>query len=97
MKIQVEFLSLPLVTKIIGSKKITLDCPGPSVTIASALETLCNRYGEKVRSFLLDPAGQLDPTLKIMLDKKEWIKNGQMDISLTDGAHLSIMMLVGGG
>ncbi len=95
MKVTVEFLSLPKITKITGGKSVTIDFRGGAVV--DLVNEIADRYGEEVRRFLLDDAGKLDMTLKVLLNKKEWIKREQMDKSLNDGDVVTIMMLVGGG
>jgi molybdopterin converting factor small subunit len=95
MKIAVEFLSMPVVTKIVGSKSISLNFSGQ--TIEDLMNELVTRYGEKVRGFLLDESGKLDRIFKILLNKKEWISRDQMSKILKDGDKVTIMMLVGGG
>ncbi|MFC2155757.1 MoaD/ThiS family protein [Acidobacteriota bacterium] len=95
MKITVEFLSMPIITKVIGSKSVTLSFSGS--TVDDLLSHITNKYGEKVRRFLLDDTGKLDMTLKILLNKKEWIPRERFDRCLGDGDLVTIMMLVGGG
>ena len=95
MKITVEFLSLPNITKIIGSKSVSLNFTGR--TIKDLINEITNKYGEKVRGFLLDESGNLDMILKVHLNKKEWISTDLMDRQLKDGDLITIMMLVGGG
>lgn len=95
MKIAVEFLSLPVVTKIVGGKSISFDFHGQ--TIEDLMNEIVTRYGEKVRGFLLDESGKLDRIFKVLLNKKEWISRDQMNKTLKDGDKVTIMMLVGGG
>lgn len=95
MKITVEFLSMPVITKIIGSKSVTLSFSGN--TIDDLLSHITNKYGEEVRRFLLDDTGKLDMTLKILLNKKEWIPREGTNRPLRDSDVVTIMMLVGGG
>lgn len=95
MKINLEFLSMPTVTKTIGSKSLSLDFPGQ--TIEDLMKEVSNRYGQKVRRFLLDESGRLDRTFKVLLNKKEWIRGDQMNKTLNDGDQVTIMMLVAGG
>ncbi len=95
MKIAVEFLSLPVVTKIAGGKSILFDFHGR--TIEDLMNEIVTRYGEKVRGFLLDESGKLDRIFKVLLNKKEWISRDQMNKTLKDGDKVTIMMLVGGG
>jgi molybdopterin converting factor small subunit len=95
MKVTVEFLSMPIITKIIGSKSVTLSFSGR--TIDDLLYHITHEYGEKVGRFLLDETGKLDMTLKILLNKKEWIPRERTNRSLQDNDVVTIMMLVGGG
>ena len=95
MKITVEFLSLPIVTRIIGSKSITFKLRGK--TVNHLFTEIINKYGEKVGGFLLDESGKLDPVFKILINKKEWIKREKMDKILKEGDRVTIMMLIAGG
>lgn len=95
MKVTVEFLSLPVLTRAIGSKSLDLDFKGR--TIDDLLKEIADRYGPDVRRFLFDDAGRLDMALRVHLNRKEWIYQDQTDRALNDGDHVVIMMLVGGG
>lgn len=95
MKINITFLSLPKVTKIIGSKSILFNFSGQ--TISDLLNELVKKYGTELGQFLLDDSGKLDMIFKMILNKKDWIKRTQLDKVLKDGDQLTIMMLVGGG
>jgi len=95
MKISVEFLSLPIVTKIVGGKSLSLNFSGQ--TVDDLVSEIVNKYGEKVRRFFLDESGKLDRVFKILLNKKEWISRDQMNKTLKEGDQVTIMMLIGGG
>lgn len=95
MKIQVEFLSLPKVTRIIGCKSIDFDLRGR--TIFDLIQELSSTYGDELAQFLLDRCGKLDTAFKIMINKKVWISEDMMDTPLQEGDQVTIMMLVGGG
>ena len=94
MKITVEFLSLPNVAKMVGGKTITLDFPG--LTVGDLLHELAGKYGEGVRKFLFDEAGQFDMSLAMTVNK-EWVRQNQMEKALHEGDRVTIMMLVAGG
>ena len=93
--ITVEFLSLPVVVKAIGAKTVTVGFDGQ--TVRQLVDTLTTRYGGKVRDFLLDGDGQLDLSIRVQLNKADWIYHDQLDHPLADGDHVTLMMLVGGG
>jgi len=95
MKITVEFLSLPNVVKMTGSKTIALDFHGR--TVDDLVHELAAKYGAGVRQFLLDETGEMDLSLTVAINKQDWIRRGQMDRPLQDGDRVTIMMLVAGG
>jgi molybdopterin converting factor small subunit len=95
MKITVEFLSVPVVTKIVGGKSISFDLSGQ--TVDDLIDEMINKYGQKLRRFLFDDSGKLDRVFKIFLNKAEWIRRDQMNKTLKDGDQVTLMMLVAGG
>jgi len=95
MAITVEFLSLPNVVKMVGSKTVTMDYAGQ--TVEGLIRQVAEKYGKDVKKFLLDETGRLDMAFRIMRNKEEWIQSDQMQTPLQDGDRLTIMMLVAGG
>jgi molybdopterin converting factor small subunit len=95
MKIAVEFLSLPNVVRMIGSKSVVLDFSG--TTVNDLVREVAGKYGSDVQKFLLDETGNLDMTLALMINKQEWIRHNQMDRPLQDGDMVTILMMAGGG
>jgi len=95
MKITVEFLSLPNVVKMVGGKSVTHDFSGG--TIQELVGEVAVKYGKQVRDFLLDESGRLDANFLVVLNKKEWLNQDQLDRVVQDGDIVTIAMLVGGG
>jgi molybdopterin converting factor small subunit len=95
MAVTVEFVSLPNVVKMIGSKTITMDFSDQ--TLESLIKQIAEKYGKEVERFLLDETGQLDMILRVVCNKNDWISRDQMQRPLRDGDHVTIMMLVAGG
>ena len=95
MAITVEFLSLPIVAQAVGSKTIRMDFSGQ--TVEKLVNEITEKYGTKVRQFLLDEDGRLDMMLKVLCNKEEWIQQDQMKRTLRDGDHITIMLLAAGG
>ena len=95
MAITVEFLSLPNVAKMVGSKTISMDYTGQSVE--DLVLQVAGKYGKDVQKFLLDETGKLDMSFRVLCNKVEWIYSDQMQRLLKDGDHVTIMMLVAGG
>jgi len=95
MKIIVEFVSLPNIVRLIGSKILTLDFSGK--TVNDLVSDVVEKYGNDVGRLLLDETGRLDMTYRVILNKQEWIFRDQMDRPLQDGDRVTIMLLVAGG
>jgi len=95
MKINVEFLGLPLVSKVIGKKKLELDFPGQ--TVKDVIDELIRRYGTKMKDGLCDPQGNFDLTIQISLNWKSFIPVDKHDTPLSEGDNLIFMLLVAGG
>ena len=95
MALTVEFLSLPNVVKMVGSKTITMDFTGQSVE--ELIRQVTEKYGSKVQQFLLDENGRLDMMLKVLCNNEEWIQAEQMQRPLRDGDRIAIMLLAAGG
>lgn len=95
MKINLEFLSVPIIIKIVGKKSVTFDFSGK--TVNDLIHEIINAYGEKVGKFLLDESGNLDSVFTIMLNKADYIRREQMNTELHDGDQVTLMMLVAGG
>ena len=95
MQITVEFLSLPNVVRMIGSKSVVLDFSG--ITVNDLVRDVARKYGRDVQKFLLDETGNLDMSLALMINKQEWIRHNQMDRPLQDGDLVTILMMAGGG
>ena len=95
MKVQVEFLGLPTLSKLIG-KKTHLDMPDG--TVADIITHIVNRHGQKARKILLDEKGELDMTIQVMINNEGFIpREGYSQRQLKEGDQVKIMLLVGGG
>ena len=96
IRITVEFLSLPIVAKAIGSKTLHLN-RFQGETVEDLVIHLTTKYGKTVRDFLLDDDGYFDMQFRIQLNGAMWIHQDGLDHPLSDGDHVTLMMLVGGG
>ncbi len=95
MKIQVESLGLPSLSKLIGKKTEVEMADG---TVADLIEQVVDRGGNKARKILLDSSGQLDMTIQVMLNDQGFVPRDELSKqSLQDGDQVRIMLLVGGG
>jgi len=95
LKVQVEFLGLPTLSKLIG-KKTQLDMADG--TVADMITYIVNRHGQKARKILLDEKGELDMTIQVMINNEGFIaREAYSRRSLKEGDQVKIMLLVGGG
>lgn len=95
MRINLEFLGFPMVSDVVGKKKIELNISG--TTIKDVIDELINRYGEKVRDAFYDKQGGFDLTIQIALNKKSVIPPDKHSIPLNEGDTLIFMLPLAGG
>ncbi|MGD8992676.1 MAG: MoaD/ThiS family protein [Desulfobacterales bacterium] len=95
MRIQVESLGLPSLSKLIGKKTEMEMAEG---TLADLIALVVDRGGNKARKILLDNNGELDMTIQVMLNDAGFVPPEKLARqSLKDGDRVKIMLLVGGG
>ncbi|MGW8302948.1 MAG: MoaD/ThiS family protein [Desulfobacterales bacterium] len=95
MKIQVESLGLPTLSKLIG-KKCELEMADG--TLADLIAHIVHRSGREARKILLDQTGELDMTIQVMLNDEGFVPRNELSQrALKDGDSVKIMLLVGGG
>jgi sulfur carrier protein ThiS len=95
LKIQVESLGLPSLSKLIG-KKTELKMTGGSV--ADLIAQIIRRFGPQARKVLLDKNGELDMTIQVMINDQGFVPRNELSQRpLKDGDTVKIMLLVGGG
>lgn len=95
MKIQIESLGLPTLSKLIG-KKSQLEMP--EGTVADLISNLVQRNGQPARKILLDQEGHLDMAIQVMVNDEGFLpRNEYSQRLLRDGDLVRFMLLVGGG
>jgi len=95
MKIQVESLGLPTLSKLIG-KTSQLDMPDG--TVAEVVSHIVGRIGQPARKILLDQTGKLDLSIQVMVNDEGFLsRNEYSQRILKDGDNVKFMLLVGGG
>ncbi len=95
MKIYLEFLGFPMVSDVVGKKKIELNVPGN--TVLDVINELIRLYGKKIRKAFYDEKGNLDVTIQTMLNGKTFIPADRHHTPLNDGDTLTFMLLLAGG
>jgi len=95
LKIQVESLGLPTLSKLIG-KKSQLEMA--DATLADLVAYIVDRYGLQAEKILLDPEGQLDMAIQVMVNDEGFLPRDEYSKRiLKDGDAVKFMLLVGGG
>jgi len=95
MKIHVEFLGFPMVSDVIGKKKLELEIPGN--TVKNVIDELIRLYGKKVREAFYDEKGDFDVMIQMTVNGKTFIRTNQHHTPLNDGDTLAFMLLLAGG
>ena len=95
MKVHVEFLGFPMVSDVIGKKKMELDISGN--TVKNVIDELIRLYGKKVREAFYDEEGDFDAMIQIAVDGKTFIPADRHHTPLNDGDTLIFMLLLAGG
>ena len=95
MKIKVESLGLPTLSKLIGKKTELEMAKG---TLADVIAHIVSQSGREGRKILLDQTGELDMTIQVMLNDEGFVPRNELSQrALKDGDSVKIMLLVGGG
>jgi len=95
LKIQIESLGLPTLSKLIG-KKIQWEMADG--TVAHLVEHIVDRHGRPARKILLDQEGQLDMAIQVMVNDEGFLPRSEYSQRiLKDGDSVKFMLLVGGG
>ena len=95
MKIQIESLGLPTLSKLIGKSTQVEMTDG---TVADVISNIVDRIGRPARKILLDQKGRLDISIQVMVNDEGFLPRDDYDKrSLKDGDKVKLMLLVGGG
>ena len=95
MKIQIESLGLPTLSKLIGKKsQLEMD----DGTLADLVARIVDRHGRPAVKILLDQEGQLDMAIQVMVNEEGFLPRSDYSRRiLKDGDSVKFMLLVGGG
>ena len=95
MKIQIESLGLPTLSKLIGKTSQVDMADG---TLADVVSHIVARMGQPARKILLDQTGQLDLSIQVMVNDESFLPRDEYSQRiLKDGDKVKFMLLVGGG
>jgi sulfur carrier protein ThiS len=95
LKIQVESIGLPTLSKLIGRKSQLEMADG---TVADLVSHIVDRNGSSARRILLDKTGRLDLAIQVMINDEGFLPRDEYSRRiLKDGDAVKFMLLVGGG
>jgi sulfur carrier protein ThiS len=95
LKVQIESLGLPTLSKVIGKKAQWEMADG---TVADLIKNIVARHGRKAQQILLDRSGDLDLAIQVMVNDDGFVpRNEYAQRVLKDGDSVKFMLLVGGG
>jgi sulfur carrier protein ThiS len=95
LKIQIESLGLPTLSKLIGKKSQLEMADG---TLADLVARIVDRHGRPAVKILLDQEGQLDMAIQVMVNEEGFLPRSDYSRRiLKDGDSVKFMLLVGGG
>ena len=95
MKIELESLGLPTLSKLIGKTSQVDMADG---TLADVVSHIVNRSGQAARKILLDKEGRLDISIQVMVNDEGFLpRDDYAQRVLKDGDKVKFMLLVGGG
>jgi sulfur carrier protein ThiS len=95
LKIQVESIGLPTLSRIIGKKSQLETADG---TVRDLVAHIVDRNGPPARKILLDRSGQLDMAIQVMVNDEGFLPRSEYSRRvLKDGDSVKFMLLVGGG
>ncbi|MGQ9652695.1 MAG: MoaD/ThiS family protein [Thermodesulfobacteriota bacterium] len=97
MRLQVEFVGLPDLRKAVGGRQIQLELPGTQSTLGEVVAQLAARYGEVVRTSMLDSNGMVDLSIQVIRNGTEWLSREEMDRCVKDGDRVTFLLMVAGG
>ena len=95
LKVNLKILSLPTLSKVTGKKELDVNFEGK--TVNDLIDYIVKRYGRKAAEALLDEEGNLDITIQVLLNGREWITHDRLDTVLKDGDSIALMLMVAGG
>ena len=95
MKIQIESLGLPTLSKLIGK---TAQLEMADGTVADLIARIVKQHGPRASKILLDNSGQLDLAIQVMINDEGFLERSDYaKRNLKDGDQVKFMLLVGGG
>ena len=93
MKIQIESIGLPTLSKLIGKKSQLEMADG---TLADLVARIVDRHRRQAGKILLDQEGKLDMAIQVMVNDEGFLPRSEYSQRiLKDGDSVKFMLLVG--
>jgi sulfur carrier protein ThiS len=97
MKITVESIGLPTLSKLIG-QKTEFEINAKTATVTDLVSFLVKSHGQKARHILLDKKGSLDMAIQVMINDEAFLARDKYPRrKLKEGDRVRFLLLVGGG
>jgi sulfur carrier protein ThiS len=95
LKILIESLGLPTLSKLIGKKTQVEMADG---TLSDLVARIVDKLGPTAHKILLDQEGRLDMAIQVMINDEGFLpRDDYSKRALKDGDAVKFMLLVGGG
>lgn len=95
MRIRVETLGLPALAEAIGGRS---EVEFSGATAADLVADLVGRFGPEARRTLLDPDGELERSIQVMVNEAGFLSRAELTQQrLVEGDRVRFMLLVCGG
>jgi molybdopterin converting factor small subunit len=94
MKVNVKFLGLPMISDIIGKKKLEVEITGE--TVKDVIDEMIKCYGKKFKDATHDSQGNFDMMIQIALNEN-FIPPDKHLTPVKEGDELTFLMLLSGG
>lgn len=92
MKIHLNFKGIPVLYKTLRKRKeIDLDLACPQCTLRELVDLLVKQFGASVRKALLDPAGDIDMEIRVVLNQGIYLGRDRMETVLEGGDTLAFL------
>jgi hypothetical protein len=84
MKVRLDFSGIPVLYKALNKKK-EFEFEFPGHTLGELVESLVRQFGPPMTKALLDPNGDVDMEIRVVLNEGTYLTESRMESILRDG------------
>jgi len=95
LTVSLKLVGFPDLCRRLGTDEIAVEAT--PVTIGGLLEWLQKTHADPAGTRLLDRDGRVDPAVQIIRNGREWLSPEQLDLALSEGDRIALIVLVAGG